>query len=30
VSPEGKKRYFKVRYDKDVKRFMFTGEYEDK
>ena len=30
VSPEGKKRYFKVRYDKDVKRFMFTGEHEDR
>jgi len=30
VSPEGKKRYFKVRYDKDLKRFIFTGEYEDR
>jgi hypothetical protein len=30
VSPEGKKRYFKVRYDKDLKRFMFTGEHEDR
>jgi hypothetical protein len=30
ISPEGKKRYFKAKYDAASRAYLFTGEYEDK